>query len=70
MAGITPCHPHMMRRTTAVEWIRAGGDTFSLQALLGHSSQAMSRIYVSLADDDVATAHRRLSLVERMKKRR
>lgn len=69
-AGISPCHPHMMRRATAVEWIRAGGDTFSLQALLGHSSQTMSRVYVELADGDVAQIHARLSLVEKLKGRR
>lgn len=68
--GFSLCHPHMMRRTTAVQWIKAGGDTFTLQTLLGHSSQTMSKVYVELADDDVAAAHRRLSLVERLGKRR
>jgi site-specific recombinase XerC len=67
VTGISPCHPHMMRRTTAVEWIRAGGDTFSLQGLLGHSSQTMTKVYVELADEDVAIKHRRLSLAERLK---
>lgn len=54
----------------AVEWIRAGGDTFSLQTLLGHTSQTMSRIYVQLADTDMMEKHARLSLVERITKRR
>ncbi len=68
--GICPCHPHMMRRATAVEWIRGGGDTFSLQSLLGHSSQTMSRLYVELADSDVRDKHAKLSLVARLHRRK
>lgn len=66
IAGISPCHPHMMRRATATEWIKAGGDSFSLQALLGHSSQVMTAIYAKMADSTVAEKHRHLSLVERL----
>lgn len=69
LTGISPCHPHMMRRATAREWIRSGGDTFSLQGLLGHSSQTMTKVYVELASEDVAKKHRVLSLVESIKRK-
>lgn len=58
--------PHTFRHTFAVEFIRAGGDAFSLQRLLGHSTLDMTRRYVHLANGDLRTAHRRFGPVERM----
>lgn len=53
--------PHQMRHTFAVEFIRAGGDAFSLQQILGHSTLEMTRRYVHLAQTDLREAHRRFS---------
>ena len=55
------CSPHTLRHTAAVMWIRNGGDVFSLQQILGHSSLEMVRVYVNLAQSDVEAAHRRYS---------
>ncbi len=68
VTGIDPCYPHMMRRAVATSWIREGGDTFTLQSLLGHSSQTMSRIYVQMADETVQEKHAKLSLVEKIRR--
>jgi integrase/recombinase XerD len=53
--------PHTLRHTFAVLYIRNGGDSFSLQEILGHSTLEMTRQYVNLARRDVAEQHRKFS---------
>ena len=53
--------PHTLRHSFAVSYILNGGDAFSLQRLLGHSSMETVKIYVGLANRDVALQHRRFS---------
>jgi integrase/recombinase XerD len=69
ITGIRPS-PHTLRHTAAVFYLRAGGDTFTLQKLLGHSSQEMTRRYCeSLSAEDVQQKHREYSPVDNMKLR-
>src|SRR5208283_1828686 len=58
--------PHTLRHTFATQYIKNGGDAFSLQKILGHSTLDMVRVYVELADQDVAMIHQRFSPIERM----
>lgn len=51
--NVTHYRPHTLRHTFSVQFLRNGGDIFSLQKILGHSSLDMTRHYAELADSDV-----------------
>ncbi len=60
VAGVR-CSPHTLRHTGAKRFILAGGDVFMLEKLLSHTTLAMVRRYVELADVDVKAQHQRFS---------
>lgn len=57
--------PYMFRHTFAVNFLRNGGDVFTLQKLLGHESLEMTRIYLQLSNQDVTMVHEKASVVEK-----
>jgi len=69
-AGITDAKPgvHTYRHTAAINYLRNGGDQFTLQIMLGHSSLEMTRRYVSsLGAEDMIKVHSKASPVDNLK---
>ncbi len=68
IAGITGvrCSPHTFRHTFAKNYLLNGGDIFSLQKILGHSSLASVRMYLNLFGVDLKKQHRHFSPVDNL----
>jgi len=65
-AGVKDCHPHRFRHTFAIFYLRNGGDPYTLQAILGHSSMHMVQSYLKLSQIDFDIKHQLASPVENM----
>lgn len=61
-----PVRPYDLRHAFALLFLRGGGDAFALQRMLGHSSLAMTRRYVDLADTDLKRSHDAASPLNRL----
>lgn len=66
-AGVLDVHPHRFRHTFAIEYLRNGGDVFTLKKILGHTTLKTVEHYLSLVQADVTTAHRRASPADHWK---
>ncbi|NLN77124.1 MAG: tyrosine-type recombinase/integrase [Armatimonadetes bacterium] len=64
------CSPHTFRHTFAVEFLRGGGNVFSLKELLGHTSLTICNRYIALAQADLERQHRQYSPADRLRKSR
>jgi len=64
-SGIARLHPHLLRHTFATNYLIAGGDVFTLQQILGHTTLEMTRRYVTLASTHISMQHRKFSPMDR-----
>ncbi|MFC1892558.1 tyrosine-type recombinase/integrase [Chloroflexota bacterium] len=69
-SGVTRLHAHLCRHTFATRFLINGGDVFTLQQILGHSTLEMVRHYVNLAANHIAMQHQRFSPLDRLNLRR
>jgi integrase/recombinase XerD len=58
--------PHTFRHTFARLYITNGGDIFSLQKILGHTTLEIVKVYVNLFGTDIAKQHRKFSPLDRL----
>ncbi len=65
-SGVYRLHAHLCRHTFATRFLINGGDVFSLQQILGHSTLEMVRHYVNLASSHIAIQHRKFSPLDRL----
>lgn len=62
-AGMPDMHPHRLRHTGAVRWLKKGGSPTGLMAVAGWTSLDMLRRYIKAAESDLAAEEsRRLDL--------
>ncbi len=66
-ANVSDCHPHRFRHTFAIFYLRNGGDAYSLQVILGHSSMDMVKKYLQIARSDLENFHRIASPVANLR---
>ncbi|MCS3918628.1 site-specific integrase [Fervidibacter sacchari] len=65
-AGLAPLPFHGLRHGFARLWLLRGGDAFSLQILLGHTTPVMTRRYVTLWGSDLKQIHAKVSPVDKL----
>jgi site-specific recombinase XerD len=65
-AGVTVPSPHDFRRAMAINYLRNGGDVFTLQLILGHKSLTVLRRYLALTERDTQEAHAKYSPVDNL----
>ena len=67
--GIPNVSPHKFRHSFAVNYLRNGGDTFTLKILLGHTSLSVVQLYTkSLDTTDAVLAHIKYSPVDNLER--
>lgn len=66
-AGIEPPALHDFRRAFALNYLRNGGDIFSLAKILGHKGIDVLKRYLAQTDQDLQIAHAKFSPVDFLK---
>jgi len=62
-ARVNKVHPHRFRHTFAINFLRNGGDAYTLQKILGHSDMGMVTKYLAISRADIERCHAKASPV-------
>jgi len=65
-SGVARLHAHLCRHTFAINYLLNGGDIFSLQEILGHTTLEMVRHYVHFTSSQVAAQHHKYSPIDKL----
>jgi integrase/recombinase XerC/integrase/recombinase XerD len=65
-SGVNRLHAHLCRHTFATRFLVNGGDIFSLQQILGHSTLEMVRHYANLASNHIVSQHQKFSPLDHL----
>ena len=57
-SGIPRIHPHLLRHTFATKYLMCGGDIYSLQRILGHTTLDMVKRYLHLSNQLTLAAYK------------
>ena len=63
-SGVTHVHAHRFRHTFAINFLRNGGNVYTLQVLLGHTALDMVKRYLKIAETDLEHDHQKASPVK------
>lgn len=66
-AHVKNAHPHKFRHTFALNYLLNGGDPYTLQMILGHSTMDMVKRYLNLTSREVSAVHSRASPLKNWK---
>lgn len=65
-AGVPRLHIHLLRHTFATRYLMNGGDAFSLQRILGHTTLEMTRRYVDMVAMETTVKQKQTSAMDRV----
>ncbi|MFC1926675.1 tyrosine-type recombinase/integrase, partial [Chloroflexota bacterium] len=65
-SGVTKLHAHLCRHTFAINYLLNGGDIFSLQAILGHTTLEMVKHYLHFTSAQITSQHRKYSPMDKL----
>jgi integrase/recombinase XerD len=65
-AKVPSCHAHRFRHTFAVNYLLNGGDPYTLQRILGHSTWQMVNRYLQFTASDISGVHAKASPMTNM----
>ncbi|MFC1982893.1 tyrosine-type recombinase/integrase [Chloroflexota bacterium] len=61
-----PCTPHILRYSGAIDMLRNGCNSYTLQQILGHTTMEMTRRYLKIANSDIEKSLKSFSPAEQL----
>jgi len=65
-SGVGRLHAHLCRHTFAINYLLNGGDVFSLQQILGHTTIEMVKHYLHFTSAQITSQHHKYSPMDKL----